>query len=318
MKKLFSSLESIGRSRTDKPLSTKERKGDDGKKKRSIPNNPYPILPSHYYTSNIPESLNKLVERGDVTGAERAIQEGADVNLPGLYGYTPLFYAAEKGHSDCVALLIKSGADVNYKVKYGTTPLMRAGRNGCDKCVELLIEAGADVNVVEITTSTALLEASKAKSVKSVQLLLNAGAEVNRSNEVHLEFLNDRISKRSPAMMKIAMLLHTAGQIIEGVTVTWFGEDFFRPRSEEEYCTLKGKTISFEWCKSEPESDSLETLDDIDQIELNLGLRHKCREVIRKEITRLNPYANLLKTIPKLGLPSVINYYLLYYVSLEN
>ena len=318
MKKLFSGLESITRPRTDKPHFTRERRGDAGKNIHNIGTKPYLAMPKSPSYNYAPETLLKLVERGDVKGAELAIKAGADVNRPGMYGYTPLFYAAEKGHSDCVELLVKSGADVNCTAKYGTTPLMRAARNGCDKCVELLIKAGADVNAVEITTSTALLEASKAKSVRSVQLLLKAGAEVNRANEVHLEFLNDRINKRSPAMKKIAMLLFTAGQILEGVTVTWFGEDFFRSRNEDEYCTLKGKTITFEWCKSEPKSDSLETLEDIDQIELNLGLRHKCREVIRKEITTMNPNANLFKTIPKLGLPSVINYYLLYYVPLED
>ena len=318
MKKLFSNLESIARSRTDKPHFIRERRGDASKNIHRIGTKPFtamPKSPSYHYA---PETINKLVERGDVKGAELAIKAGADVNAPGMYGYTPLFYAAEKGHSDCVELLVKSGADVNCTAKYGTTPLMRAARNGCDKCVELLIKAGADVNAVEITTSTALLEASKAKSVRSVQLLLKAGAEVNRSNEVHLEFLNDRINKGSPAMKKIAMLLYTAGQIIEGVTVTWFGEDFFRPRKADEYCTVKGKTITFEWCKSEHKSDSLETLEDMDQTELNLGLRHKCREVIRKEITAVNPNANLFKTIPKLGLPSVINCYLLYYVPLKD
>ena len=30
--------------------------------------------------------------------------------------YTPLHYAAERGHTDTVALLVASGADVNMKI----------------------------------------------------------------------------------------------------------------------------------------------------------------------------------------------------------
>ncbi len=39
------------------------------------------------------------------------------------YGWTPLHWAASRGHKEIVELLIAKGANVNAKNKYGTTPL---------------------------------------------------------------------------------------------------------------------------------------------------------------------------------------------------
>ena len=254
-------------------------------------------------------TLFSVVEKGNVKRARELIEAGADVNACSTQG-TPLFYAASKGRYECVDLLIKSGADVNHKSQYGTTALMRAARAGCDKCLNLLTEAGVDVNASEITGNNALLEASRSKNVKSVQLIIKAGAEVNRVNEVLLEFLNKRLSINSRVTKKIAMLLFAAGQELDGATVTWFGEDFFRSR-DDKYATLVGTTI--EWCKLDP-VDSTESPSDVG---IDLDLKNKCREIIRKTLMRANPHVQLFITIPQLGLPSSINNYLLYYVPLE-
>ena len=43
-----------------------------------------------------------------------------------------------------------------------------------------------------------------------------------------------------------------------------------------------------------------------------LSLKNICRKVIRKTLIEMNPRQNLFQTVPKLGLPSSLNDYLLY------
>ena len=49
-----------------------------------------------------------------------------------------------------------------------------------------------------------------------------------------------------------------------------------------------------------------------------LSLKNICRKVIRKTLIEMNPRRNLLQTVPKLGLPSSLNDYLLYFMHQTN
>lgn len=61
-------------------------------------------------------------------------------------GRTALFYAAEKGHDERVAILINFGADVNVVKNTSASPLHEACRGGHHSVVKRLIAAGANVN----------------------------------------------------------------------------------------------------------------------------------------------------------------------------
>ena len=54
------------------------------------------------------------------------ISKGADVNLPDEHGFTPLFVAARRGHSDIVQLLLESGADAHRRNYEGKTAINMA------------------------------------------------------------------------------------------------------------------------------------------------------------------------------------------------
>ena len=87
------------------------------------------------------------------------IEAGADVNkltspedvdasgevTSVIHNVTPLYYAAQDGHTHVVMELIKAGADVNQATSEGAAPLFIAAQNGHDGCVAVLIQAGADV-----------------------------------------------------------------------------------------------------------------------------------------------------------------------------
>lgn len=80
------------------------------------------------------------------------LEAGAQADVVGEDGYTPLFLAAAGGHLNCVKLLVEKGADVNrrlkddnvYFSKQGGTPLTVAFVNGFLGMALFLIDSGAD------------------------------------------------------------------------------------------------------------------------------------------------------------------------------
>jgi len=58
-------------------------------------------------------------------------------------GYTPLHWAALKGHEEIVEALIDAGADLNTTNNLGRTPLHWAALKGHEEIVEALREAKA-------------------------------------------------------------------------------------------------------------------------------------------------------------------------------
>ena len=62
-----------------------------------------------------------------------------------LHNVTPLFDAADKGHTHVVMELIKAGADVNQANSEGATPLYHAAQKGHEGIVVALIQAGVQI-----------------------------------------------------------------------------------------------------------------------------------------------------------------------------
>uniref|UniRef100_A0AAY4EZQ2 SOCS box domain-containing protein n=1 Tax=Denticeps clupeoides TaxID=299321 RepID=A0AAY4EZQ2_9TELE len=60
------------------------------------------------------------------------------------YGITPLFVAAQYGHSQCVEILAEAGASVNCQATDLATPLLIAAQEGHLSCVEALLHHGAN------------------------------------------------------------------------------------------------------------------------------------------------------------------------------
>ena len=88
--------------------------------------------------------LMYLAILGDTRRAQALIKRGANVNR---LGWTPLHYAASKGHADTVRMLIANKAIVNAPAPDGTTALMMAAYAGSQDVVDALLESGADVTM---------------------------------------------------------------------------------------------------------------------------------------------------------------------------
>ena len=83
---------------------------------------------------------------GELDNIRTLLDDGADVNISGQDGNTPLHMAVLGGHTNCVALLIKKKANVCAVNSAGSTNLHLAVTTAQLECIKLLLEAGAPVN----------------------------------------------------------------------------------------------------------------------------------------------------------------------------
>ena len=101
------------------------------------------------------------------------------VNARDIYGRTPLYEAAMRGHDAMVYLLLNKGADVNAQEGNISTALLVASRGGHEGVVKLLLDKGANVNAQGKQLGNALQAASWSGREEIVMLLLEKGADVN-------------------------------------------------------------------------------------------------------------------------------------------
>ena len=125
-------------------------------------------------------TLFEAAEAGDLTGVQRHLQQGADVNARDDKLWTPLMFAASGSHLDVVRHLVDKGADVNAKGKWGYTPLMWAALNGHLEVAACLLEHGADVTVRDDRGATALMFATAGGHSNVVELLQSGMERRNR------------------------------------------------------------------------------------------------------------------------------------------
>ena len=89
-------------------------------------------------------------------------------------GWTPLHYAATKGHLAIISLLLEQHAYIDAESPNGTTPLMMAAMYGTAPAVKLLLQEGADPQLKNQQGLTALEFAERAIRPDAVELLAAA------------------------------------------------------------------------------------------------------------------------------------------------
>ncbi len=188
-------------------------------------------------------SLLAAVERGDLAGTQKALGQGAKVDVRNEKGRTPLIFAAQAGRLDLVKALVEKGADVNARttteigssvlsfavggknleaVKYliahgaevdlrsrnGSTPLCHAAARGQNDMVALLLSKGADPNLYGLydTTAnydTALIVAANSNHIDTLELLLSKGAKVDKRTNKGHTPLMEAAKRPYPAVVKL-------------------------------------------------------------------------------------------------------------------
>jgi ankyrin repeat protein len=137
---------------------------------------------------------------GDTEYIKKLLNKGADIDVRGKEGQTPLTMACSNQKADAANLLIKHGADPDMPGHYGWTPLMLAvqtlDKNLYDlpddvkNTIDVLLAAGADINKQDGDGNTALIHAAMEKSHGVADYLISKGANVNITNNAGGDYLD--------------------------------------------------------------------------------------------------------------------------------
>lgn len=93
--------------------------------------------------------LIKASYNAEVSGIEKALADGADVNTTDVNGRTSLHFCAGNGLQLLVKQLVERGANPNKQDVLGLTPLHMATGYKMVTTVTALVELGADANVAD-------------------------------------------------------------------------------------------------------------------------------------------------------------------------
>ena len=119
-------------------------------------------------------ALMLAANANDLVSAQLLIDAGASVNRP---NWTPLHYAASKGHTTMMRLLIENDAYIDAESPNGTTPLMMSAYYATPKAGKLMLEEGADPRLQNKDGQTALdmaLSKDKKISAQYIRVFIDA------------------------------------------------------------------------------------------------------------------------------------------------
>lgn len=129
-------------------------------------------------------ALIEAAKRGDREAAEDSLRRGADANAV-IENWTPLFWAAQEGHTEIVDVLLDAGANVNFADPGDFTPLKQAiGESHTDTAEHLLLR-GADIShrCQSDDGCTVLHTAAAYGRLHCIRLLLRYGADPHARND---------------------------------------------------------------------------------------------------------------------------------------
>lgn len=123
--------------------------------------------------------LYNLISGGKYALARQLINAGADVNIGGHYGYTPLMRSVTNKNAELVQLILEKGGNPNARDVEGYTALMFAASGGDQKVLDLMLNAqGVNIDQVNNHGVTALSAVIDKKTPKRViEAMLKAGAK---------------------------------------------------------------------------------------------------------------------------------------------
>ncbi len=144
----------------------------------------YSQHPSRKPTINA--ALLRAAEKNRVAEVKSLLTKGANPNVKGPLGYTPIMLLALHPKLDATAVqaLQKAGGNIDAVDTVGTTALMHACANDADMeaSVSVLLAQGAKTNLADPNGATALMTVAEKGGEKTAPLLLAHGAKVDLQN----------------------------------------------------------------------------------------------------------------------------------------
>ncbi len=121
-----------------------------------------------------PDTLTLAARVGDVTAIRSLLEAGANVDLPGDGGRSPLEVAAAAGQKAAVRALLKGGANPSFETDTGVSALEAAATKGHVETAAILLEHGGSTDAQK---SSALYRANQSGSAEMARVLLAEGAD---------------------------------------------------------------------------------------------------------------------------------------------
>jgi len=126
-------------------------------------------------------SFIQAVKKDNLAEVEKFIDEGVDLELKDLNGYTPLMHAVKQQNTELVKLLAEYGANVDTSDGLEDTPLVWASSMKNEAIVKVLLEHGADPDKGNFSP---LMWAAYYGNLRLVKMFLESRANLNsRTNE---------------------------------------------------------------------------------------------------------------------------------------
>jgi uncharacterized protein len=127
------------------------------------------------------EAIEQLEDGGSIDALVLLLRHGASIDIwDGNHDSTPLLMALFRGHLEVVRLLLAAGADPNVVGSEGDSPLRWCIERGDHDTAALLLRCGATRTIDSFggpTGMTALGQAAYRLDLKMIEILLNAGAD---------------------------------------------------------------------------------------------------------------------------------------------
>ncbi len=233
-----------------------------------------------------------------------------------LQGVSLLVGAASNGAASCVHLLLASGVPVNQRNADGATPLMRAARWGHVTSVRYLLDAGADVTLRDDLGRNFLFHAVASDDVTCVVMALKAGVHINqwdtRGKSVLDYYIETQYSLLKFRLRLFAQILFIAGEKLDDFVVNRF---IFCDYMYEEPEVPFGQDPDEVVVNSNGDMKLLSCLGVTKR--QDLSLLNLSRVTIRRLLIAIDPRRHLFDRVTQLGLPTLMEDYLLYGRSLE-
>ncbi len=178
-------------------------------------------------------ALLDAAERGDHAAALRLLSKGADPNLAGPDGTTPIMWAASNDDVELVRALVKAGAHVKARNQFGTSALTEAAIIGSAAIINTLIKAGADPNTMNPEGETALMAVARSGKVEAAKVLVEAGADVNAKEAFGGQTALMWAAAQSQPEMVRYLAAHGADVNARGIVRNWERKVITEPRPKD-------------------------------------------------------------------------------------